>query len=591
MARAVSGPGQPVPLVDFIAEADVCPTCGGGVKVAKSRVRRVVTVTEGAFDAREVLKQCWCQPPCPMVGSGALARLVPPRQRNGYDLIVHVGLARYLRHQQREEICNKLAEEHGITLSTGTVSNLCDRFLVYLEALHLCRVPNLGAAMDGGYPLHVDVTCDKGKGGVAVCMDGWRGWVLVAGRVPTENADDIRPLVEMTTDLFGLPVSTMRDLSDRIGGAMASVHDRDVPDLLCHYHFLGAVGKALFDSAYDRLRRMLRGHAVQKNLRALLRDLRRYDGSAEGDGLFGPGRVREELKALVLWVLDGDSKKTPAYPFALCHLQFARRSQDAPRRLDDWVPTPWRSPEHRAIRHLRSLLARLDRDPRIAATVRELDERWQVSTEFRDVLRLTEAELPGGDTPSLQLPLPASEWLRLQRIERDFDRFTTEMEERAQGCNGRGGTATPEGIVLRYLTRYRGKLFGHPARRNADGEIIAVVPRTNNPAEHLFGRGKQGLRRRLGRANLGRDLQQQPAQVMLTQNLSDPAYVRVVCGSMEHLPAAFASLDPASLDEAVLVRDHRDSALVRRVRALLEGDKAGLSASISTSGVTPATVV
>ncbi len=561
------------------------------MRVVKSRTRRVVTLAEGPFDAREVFKRCQCRPSCPVLGSSALASLVPPRQRNGYDLIVHVGLARYLRHQQRDEIRDELAREHGITLSTGTVSNLCDRFLVYLEALHLCRVPRLVAAMADGYSLHVDVTCDKGKGGVAICMDGWRDWVLVAGRVPTENADDIRPLVEMTIDLFGLPLSTMRDLSDKIGGAMASVHDRGVPDLLCHYHYLGVVGKALFDSAYDRLRRMLRGHAVQKHLRALLRDLRRYDGSAEGDGSFGPGRVREDLRALVLWMLDGDSKKTQAYPFALCHLDFVRRCLDAARRLERWVPTPRSQPEHRAIRHLRSLLARLHRDPRIAATVRELDERWQVSTELRDVLRLTQAELPGGDTHPRQLPLPVCEWLRLQRIKRDFDEFTTEMEKRAQGCDGRGSRATPEGIVLKYLTRYRGKLFGHPARRDTDGEVVAVVPRTNNPAEHLFGRGKQGLRRRLGRANLGRDLQQQPAQVMLTHNLRDPAYVRVVCGSLENLPAAFASLERASLDEPTLVRDHRDSALIRRVRALLEGDEAALSASRSTPRATPATAV
>lgn len=565
----MSSRGQPVPRVDFIAEADVCPTCGAGVAVAKSRVRRVVTLAEGAFDAREISKQCQRQPSCPMVGSSALARLVPPRQRNGYDLIVHVGLARYLRNQQRSEICDELVSRHGIVLSTGTVSNLCDRFLVYLEVLHLCRVPNLKAAMADGYPLHVDVTCDKGKGGVVVCMDGWRQWVLAAGRVPTENADDIRPVVEQTVDLFGLPLATVRDLSDKIGGALGSLHDRGVPDLLCHYHFLGAVGKALFDSAYGRLRRMLRTHALQKKLHVLLRDLRRYSGLVQGDGRFGPGRVREDFHALVLWVLNGDGKKTQTYPFALCHLELVRRCLDAPHRLDGWVPAPRSRPEHRAIHHLRGIVARLERDSRIATTVRELDERGHVFAELRDVLRLTQAELPGGDVRQGQLPLPASEWIRLRRIEHAFDAFTAQMKTRAHGCNGRGSRARPEGIVLKYLVRYRGKLFGHPARRDQQGAIIAVVPRTNNPAEHLFGRGKQGLRRRVGRAHLGRDLQQQPAQVMLTQNLTDPAYVRVVCGSLDNLPDAFASLDRALLDQPVLVRDHRDAALIRRVRALL----------------------
>ena len=38
----------------------------------------------------------------------------------------------------------------------------------------------------------------------------------------------------------------------------------------------------------------------------LLRDLRSYGASEMTEGRFGPGRIREDFKALVLWVLDGD---------------------------------------------------------------------------------------------------------------------------------------------------------------------------------------------------------------------------------------------------------------------------------------------
>jgi len=526
-----------------------------------------------------------------MVGSSALAQLVPPRQRHGYDLVVHVGLARYLRHRQREEIRTELMTEHGIELSSGTVSNLCDRFLVYLEALHLCRVPHLRAAMTGGYPLHVDVTCDKGKGGVAVCVDGWRNWVLVAGRVPTENTDDIRPIVDQTVDLFGQPLSTMRDLSSKIGGALVGLHDRGVPDLVCHYHYLGAVGKALFDEAYSRLRRMLRCYRLRPDLHLLLRDLRGYGDASQDDGRFGPGRVRANLRALVLWILDDDSRKNLAYPFALPLYDFARRCLEAHDRFDAWVPFPHSRAERRALRHMESLSARLVRDPRIIDTNRELQARWQVFTELRGVLRLTEAELPGGDERRAQRPTPESGFHRLRRIEEAFDAFIVNMTKRAEGCDGRGSHARAEGIVLKYLKRYRGKLFGHPARRDHDGTIIAVVPRTDNPPEHLFGRRKQALRRRVGRAHLGRDLQQQPAQVMLTDNLRDPVYIRVVCGSLQNLPAAFAALDPANVDQPTLVRDHRDSALIRRVRALLKEPDTSLRPLEIESSVPSATAV
>jgi hypothetical protein len=114
------------------------------------------------------------------MGSEALSRLVAPHRRRAYDLVVHVGLARYLRGKQRQEIRAELHQARGLTLCDGSISNLCDRFLVYLEALHRARVPELRRALQDGYPLHLDATCEYGKGGLFVCMDGWRRWPLIS---------------------------------------------------------------------------------------------------------------------------------------------------------------------------------------------------------------------------------------------------------------------------------------------------------------------------------------------------------------------------------------------------------------------------
>jgi len=94
----------------------------------------------GGLIIKEVRKQCTRNATHPVMCSEALSRLVGPHQRYGYDLIVHVGLARYLRGKQREEIHTELDQECGFRLSEGSISNLCDRFLVYFEALHLARV-------------------------------------------------------------------------------------------------------------------------------------------------------------------------------------------------------------------------------------------------------------------------------------------------------------------------------------------------------------------------------------------------------------------------------------------------------------------
>ena len=107
--------------------------------------------------------------------------------------------------------------------------------------------------------------------------------------------------------------------------------------------------------------------------------------------------------------------------------------------------------------------------------------------------------------------------------------------------------------------------------RDPSGRAIAVAARTNNILEQHFATSKQGLRRRLGRAHLGRDLADQPAQAALAANLLDPAYVQILCGSLDQLPQAFAALEsPATSDPPRLERNNRDAALRRRNRAWAE---------------------
>ena len=82
--------------------------------------------------------------------------------------------------------------------------------------------------------------------------------------------------------------------------------------------------------------------------------------------------------------------------------------------------------------------------------------------------------------------------------------------------------ASAESVVLRYLDRYRDRLFGPPVVHHEGGRPVAVVERTNNLAEHFLASDKCRLRRRMGRANLGRAMQDQPAQAAFTANLVDP---------------------------------------------------------------------
>jgi len=516
-----------------------------------------------------VLKKCARGESCTAHQSQGLKRIVKQRQRYGYDIIVHVALARYLRGLQREEIQAELLSEHGIEVSTGTVTNLCDRFLVYLEALHIQRAPALRIAMDGGYPLHVDGTNDRGKGGTLVCMDGWRRWVLLAARIPSENAASILPVVEKTAALFGDPVGTMRDLSDAMATAVQPLHERGAVDLVCDFHFLAAVGKKLLDSLNSRLRTALRGVGTRKSLRELLGELRRYQRSPSFEGRFGVSDVRDNLLALVLWLLEGEGKKEPAFPFGLPLLSLVHRLRQAQEIADRWVPAPRTTSERRALRHLTSIVEKMEKRIAASNTVQKLEQGWAVFSDLRSILRHTDGELLRSDVPARQQSIPAVEKSRLMAIEEDLKQLETELGLAVPTVGKKVSNPSPQAVVLKYLKTYRSKLAGHPVRYDETGAVAAVMERTNNVAEHFFAINNQRLRRRVGRKNLGHDLDQQPAQAALTLNLLRPDYVRVLCGSLDNLAEAFARLDETPNTPAKLDRTTRDSKLIKLIRKLL----------------------
>jgi hypothetical protein len=240
------------------------------------------------------------------------------------------------------------------------------------------------------------------------------------------------------------------------------------------------------------------------------------------------------------------------------------------QRAERWVPSPRTQTEQRALKQFSKLVDRVEQDQRFTQVTEQFEQCWFAFCELRDVLRLTGAELLRGKTPIHQRAAPAVELELLKAIEEAAEQYKQRLRNRVGDHNEKQQT-TPEKVILRYLDRYGNNLFGHPVLRNDQGGVVAVVDRTNNVLEQFFALGKENLRRRLGKAHLGRDLEDQPAQAALVTNLRHDDYVRVLCGSLDNLDNTFADLDQMALNKATpLARESRDSDITRRIRALLE---------------------
>lgn len=276
-----------VPLI-VREPAEACGVCRGRMEVQKTIQRTGRTLAHGSFRVRETIYVCSsrCHKKGRLVTThSSLAQLLLPHCTVGYDVLVYVGCQRFLHYRQREEIRTDLEKRYGIVLSTGEISALARRFLVYLEALHWKRAPALRAALeaDGGWPLHIDATGEDGRGTMVTAWAGWRGWVLSAWKAPTERAEYILPGILRVAADFGDPCAILRDLGRAMTEAATEYVQslkKPIPVLACHQHFLDDIGGDLLEDGHNQLRDCFRKIRLLPRLRAFVRQQGRHLGES-----------------------------------------------------------------------------------------------------------------------------------------------------------------------------------------------------------------------------------------------------------------------------------------------------------------------
>jgi len=553
-----------------------CPRCGGAMHVQKTFEHDGVTLAHGAFRVCESVHVCaaGCTRTDLAGASGgallkrqaSLAEILPPHSIVGYDVMTFVGIERFVHNRQRKEIRATLQQKHHVRISSGEVSELSRRFLVYLEALHNGRAAELRAALekDGGWPMHIDSTGEDGQGTLLVAYAGWRGWALGAWKIPTERADAVLPKLRALEARFGAPCAVMRDLGKAmIEAARDFVAGRELPIrvLGCHMHFLKDIGKDLLRTAHEELHELFRRFEVVARLRALARDLGRAIGT----------EIRSARSELASWLAGADSRfRLPtgnaglAVVRALCQwvLDYANDGTDAGFPFD----RPWLDLYSRCQRSLsaaesflhkkcgdRRVLKALERFHRAVVPVRSerafglpartIQQRARLFDELRDALRLQ------AKPPVNEIAAPADAQQQLAKL-RDVQKAVAELEISLKQRRPERGPAQDLSkaidMILNHLKRHGPSLWGHAIELPATvGGGIRLVERTNVLLESFFHVIKHGERRRSGRKILTQDFEQLPAAAVLARNLTKQDYVTILCGTIEDLPRAFAQLDAA----------------------------------------------
>jgi len=571
------------PCFVFSWEQEGCPRCGDPLQVRLTRPRVVHSLRYGTFLAVERQGYCPQHRALAPARSGQLARLVAPGCNHAYDVLVRVGMARFLECRQDEQIRDEICGRHGIELGLSTVSYLARKFVAYVQVVHHQSVTALRGAMAvrGGYILHVDGTCEEASRVLLVCMDSLSMQVLESRKIESENHDQVRDVLREVRRDWGRPLAIVHDLRRALITAAGEVF-RGVDQFVCHFHLAADVGKDILSPHVDQLRRVLRRTKVRAKLRQLVRSLKGFAICEDsGDHIVNvllSLRTSKDLRehcttesangvvhALACWILafaqDGEGY---GFPFDLPQLDFYNRIVHVHQILDDAGPlegTTRRSPlrELNQLWRILDVVVNGDESVELRQIVADTKRDRRVFERFRSALRICPK---GGKKRRNDDGAPST--FSAKRHRRVLHDLCTSLKRRVRRADA---SAQACRIVVQHLEKYWKYLFGHTLR-NRGGKIL--VPRTNNDEERLFRTVKRQCRRLHGQKNLSHNLEAMPPAVPLVLNLNNRDYCDTVYGGSDaqRIAERFSRVDPQ--DPATLLKSWRQENISHRMPRKLE---------------------
>ena len=94
---------------------------------------------------------------------------------------------------------------------------------------------------------------------------------LFSARVVSEKADYIEPILKDIRDLYGQLLAVIRDMGKGIAKGVESIFEGTVV-IICHFHFLRALGDRLFKYYHDKFRKNVDKIGVKGKLEELRRN-------------------------------------------------------------------------------------------------------------------------------------------------------------------------------------------------------------------------------------------------------------------------------------------------------------------------------
>jgi hypothetical protein len=555
-AEAQIAPGklfEEIPELKFRAEQKNCPIDNEPLLVQKTGERTIKSVGIGTFKAHHTVLYCkhhaelgfWC--------SDELAQLAPANSNVAYNVIVEVGKLRFMENRQVDEIQQILFTRHDIILSISEIELLIDKFIFYLAAVHQQSIHLIRGQIkaQGGYILHIDATCEGDSPKLLSSVDSVSGFVLYSAKISSENKDEIAAFLKHIYLYFGRPHAVVSDMSQAIQAAVVEVFG-NIPRYICHFHFLAAIGKLLFEKEHDALRKALSKAGISGKLKAIRNHLSNnfaalYSNDIEAY-LATPEKLGTTTEAtemliyyLTSWILDHTSDGNGyGFPFDQRYLNFYERLWDAKELLNEVKTYYATTADNDAmVWKLYHLIQTIASDSAVKSTVTLFKSKLSVFSQLRQAL----AVAPQSSSNGLRQSSEDTSCQELAKIKTAVESFMQSLEQQINQTNDKPLQESFTSVKERIL-KYWDKLFADPFIVEVNGEKkMFFIHRTNNIMEQQFRLFAYSYRRVHGNRSIRRNLENIPEYLPLVANLKNPDYVKLVFCDESKMAKKFSEID------------------------------------------------
>ena len=521
----------------------------------------------GEFHAHITQLICW---PCKKIyESEELQTIAPPSGQFGFDVMVYVGEALFVRCRNGKEIQHELGERN-IRISRREIDHLGRRFIVYLALAHEQSQEQLKALMGsrGGYILHLDGTCEGDSPHLMTSIDELSKIVLGNVKLPSENADQLIPFLRTIKQAYGEPIAMVHDMGAAILKAVKEVFPK-IPDYICHFHFLKDIGKDLFGHDYGTLRRHLKTHAIRSHLRKTAKGLKKAI-DADPDTLhclhgYLESKPLHEAKMplmplvmvylIICWVLEAKQGSHGfGFPFDRPHFDFYGRLQEAYPDLLELKPKMANNATLLPLAPISKVLT----DQALAGTVLRMQDKVGMFDQLREAMRIAQPDSGNGlnDEGDPDITTIKARVTRFRHSEKIKELAATNIAYRK---------------MLKQIDKYWDKLFADPIQVVTNTGTVTLQPqRTNNILEQFFRDLKRSDRKRSGNHALSKTLKTMMAQTPLVKNLDNPQYMEIILNGKASLAERFAEIDIVQVRKAFAETQESTQRYPKRMAAVFK---------------------